>query len=212
MKLYVYVLKIDTGFAPNPFHDFCTLACCKPNIRRCSDIGDWVVGLSSAKRPDSNKLIYAMKIEEKLSFKEYWNGKRFQIKKCCTDSMLGKCGDNIYEPLSNGKWKQHPSWHTCLEFSDNECEKQKQIDLDGCCVLVSKKFVYFGRKAIPLPKRLAKFILPLGQNYKCNFDNKNVDEWDHFIEDFLKKQSGMLANPTIWDDSANENCIKAKNC
>ena len=34
MTLYSYTVAADTGFAPNPFHGFCTLACCKPGIRR----------------------------------------------------------------------------------------------------------------------------------------------------------------------------------
>ena len=29
-RLYSYVLRKDTGFAPNPYSGYCTLACCKP--------------------------------------------------------------------------------------------------------------------------------------------------------------------------------------
>jgi len=39
--LYSYIVKTDTGFAPNPFHGFCTLACCKPIMRR--KIRDYIV-------------------------------------------------------------------------------------------------------------------------------------------------------------------------
>lgn len=46
-KLYSYVLREDTGFAPNPYHGFCTLACCKPLIRRRAEIGDWVIATGS---------------------------------------------------------------------------------------------------------------------------------------------------------------------
>ena len=34
MVIYEYVMTDDTGFAPNPFYGICTLACCKPVIRR----------------------------------------------------------------------------------------------------------------------------------------------------------------------------------
>jgi len=34
MKVYSYIVAYDSGFAPNPFHGICTLACCKPTIRR----------------------------------------------------------------------------------------------------------------------------------------------------------------------------------
>lgn len=33
-KLYAYKMTHDTGFAPNPYFGVCTLACCKPRIRR----------------------------------------------------------------------------------------------------------------------------------------------------------------------------------
>src|SRR5262245_31415483 len=44
VRLYSYVVARDYGFAPNPFYGFCTLATCKPDIRRTADIGDWIVG------------------------------------------------------------------------------------------------------------------------------------------------------------------------
>ncbi len=44
MRIYAYILKVDSGFAPNPFHGWCTLACCKPAIRRKARPGDWIVG------------------------------------------------------------------------------------------------------------------------------------------------------------------------
>lgn len=47
MRLYVYVVTHDTGFAPNPFHGYCTLATCKPHIRGRAEAGDWVIGLGS---------------------------------------------------------------------------------------------------------------------------------------------------------------------
>ena len=34
MTLFSYVIEHDLGFAPNPFHGVCTLACCKPQIRK----------------------------------------------------------------------------------------------------------------------------------------------------------------------------------
>ena len=44
-KVYMYVVDRDFGFAPNPFHGFCTLATCKPRTRRVAKVGDWIVGM-----------------------------------------------------------------------------------------------------------------------------------------------------------------------
>jgi len=45
-KLYSYIMTSDSGFAPNPFHDICTLATCKPETRRLAKKGDWILGFS----------------------------------------------------------------------------------------------------------------------------------------------------------------------
>ncbi len=65
INLYSYVVAHDTGFAPNPFGNYCTLACCKPDIRKAANVGDWVVGTGSKKNDESDKIIYAMKVTEK---------------------------------------------------------------------------------------------------------------------------------------------------
>lgn len=48
MRLFSYVVRFDSGFAPNPFYGYCTLATCKPPIRRTALVGDWIIGTGSA--------------------------------------------------------------------------------------------------------------------------------------------------------------------
>ena len=40
-RIYSYVVRYDSGFAPNPFYGYCTLATCKPDIR---GRGGWRLG------------------------------------------------------------------------------------------------------------------------------------------------------------------------
>ena len=97
--LYSYVLRRDYGFAPNPFFGYCTLATCKPIIRRVAQVNDWVVGTGSAAKgsPVSGRLIYAMRVSEKLTFAQYWEDERFANKKpVMNGSLKQKYGDNIY--------------------------------------------------------------------------------------------------------------------
>ena len=97
VKLYSYIVTVDAGFAPNPFWGYCTLACCKPAIRRTATVGDWIVGLSS--KGKGHKIIYAMKVAEVIPFKEYYRDKRFAAKKpknFSTGKTKIECGDNIY--------------------------------------------------------------------------------------------------------------------
>ena len=103
-RLYAYIMTSDTGFAPNPFHGVCTLACCKPRIRKsiakyaisekekCSelqikDMNIWIVGLAGkylakdASKKNRQSIIYVMKISTIMKFSEYWNCKDKRIKK-----------------------------------------------------------------------------------------------------------------------------------
>jgi len=41
--LYSYTVRYDDGAAPNPFNGMCTLAICKPAIRRTAAPGDATV-------------------------------------------------------------------------------------------------------------------------------------------------------------------------
>ena len=74
MKLFTYCLRYDGGAAPNPYWGICTLAICKPAIRRTAEIGDWIVGLGSAHSPIgdiSDHVVYAMKVTGKMTMREY---------------------------------------------------------------------------------------------------------------------------------------------
>lgn len=62
-RLYSYTITHDTGFAPNPFWGWCTLATCKPQIRRTAQVGDWIAGLSP--KATGNRLVYAMQVSER---------------------------------------------------------------------------------------------------------------------------------------------------
>src|SRR5437016_3976950 len=72
-KVYIYVVDRDFGFAPNPFHGICTLATCKPGIRKMASVGDWVIGLGGGRLKARGRCIFAMRVSRKLTFNEYWS-------------------------------------------------------------------------------------------------------------------------------------------
>jgi hypothetical protein len=64
--LFTYVIARDFGFAPNPFHGVCTLATCKPGIRKSASVGDWILGIGGKKLGLMHrKCILLMKVSEK---------------------------------------------------------------------------------------------------------------------------------------------------
>jgi hypothetical protein len=143
MKIYSYVVDHDDGYAPNPYFGMCTLCRCKfskkaeetqgqrgrKNIVELAEKGDWVIGTGgeSGRSAGHGKLIYAMRVDEKLSREEYYKDSRFAEKK----------------PVKNGVYEKTQG--------DNECpitdfQKHEQF------ALISEHFWYFGKKAIDILK------------------------------------------------------------
>ncbi len=126
MRPYVYTMTTDNGFAPNPFHGFCTLATCKPQIRECAKTGDWVLGVGGVEINQSGKLIYAMRVEEAMSFDDYWADPRFQQKKPNPNGdEESRCGDNAYHHHpDSGDWIQEHCYHSL----DNGSPDSKHLE------------------------------------------------------------------------------------
>jgi Nucleotide modification associated domain 2 len=161
MKLFSYVMVSDSGFAPNPFDYYCTLACCKPVIRRTASVGDWIIGNGSKRTIGNDKLIYAMKITEKLDFDSYYHDERFKNRL-----------DNIYFK-NNDVWFQKENKHHDEEDMDH--------DLSGKYVLVSDHFYNFDKDAISIPERFWE-IIKIGPGHKCNFSEDLATEFIAWLE------------------------------
>ncbi|PKO83949.1 MAG: hypothetical protein CVU17_04980 [Betaproteobacteria bacterium HGW-Betaproteobacteria-11] len=156
MKLYSYVVARDFGFAPNPFFGFCTLATCKPKIRKHASAGDWVVGTGAKVAYGySGRLIYAMQVSEVLDFDTYWNDPRFiQRRPNLTGSLQVLYGDNIYHRVSK-RWVQADSHHSLESGRLNKDNLAWDTGVDR--LLVATKFVYWGRSAPTIPQKFRAF-------------------------------------------------------
>lgn len=147
--LYTYPITRDFGFAPNPFHGFCSLATCKPHIRKTARIGDWVMGIGGKPLGAAKgKCIFLMKVTEKIGFQDYWNDHRFSLKKPLRNgSRVQMLGDNIYHRGEDGNWIQEDSHHSHPDGSPNP-ENVKRDTGHGDHILISNYFLYFGSQAV----------------------------------------------------------------
>ncbi|WP_315797840.1 MULTISPECIES: hypothetical protein [unclassified Bradyrhizobium] len=156
MPLHTYIVRYDSGFAPNPFYGFCTLATCKPKIRKYATIGDWLLGTGSGEKKigRAGTLVYAMRITEALSFDEYDADARFLKKKPYrTGSRKQSCGDNIYfRETSPGPWKQRDSFHSLPDGRPNPKHIGRDTSVNR--VLISDHFIYFGGDGPSVPTGL----------------------------------------------------------
>jgi hypothetical protein len=195
MRLFSYIVTDDTGFSPNPFHGYCTLACCKPAIRRAAKEGDWVVGITP--KGDGNRIVYLMRVDESpKTYAEYWQDKRFTAKRPRNDDgVLAKCGDNIYEPRGSG-YRQLQSMHSNKE-SENAANKAH--DLRGEFVLISETFAYYGSKPRELPPELTALVP--GRGHRSRFSDEVKAAFLSFAQTVT---FGIHAAPRCWpnDDAS----------
>lgn len=193
MKLHSYVVRYDSGFAPNPFWGYCTLSTCKPVIRRKAEVGDWIVGISP--KVTGNKIIYSMQVEEILTYHEYFRDRRFtaKIPDYTKGRMVYERGDNIYKPLPNGDLQQLQSMHSS---GIKENPKNKARDLRGNHVLISRLFYYFGSLAIPLPGEFEE--LKVGKGHKNQFPSNVVARFVRFI---TRQKAGLNGPPSNWAET-----------
>ena len=166
-RAYVYVVDRDFGFAPNPFHGFCTLATCKPGIRARAAVGDWIVGMGGTRLKATGRCVFAMKVTRKVTFDEYWSGPQFFDKRPVRNgSRRMLVGDNIYHRDRSGKrWIQADSHHSNSDGSVNPANVQRDTKSDQ--VLISECFYYFGKRAPTVPSALlASLGYTNGRNYR----------------------------------------------
>lgn len=156
LRLFSYVVARDYGFAPNPFHGYCTLATCKPRIRNAASVGDWVLGTGSAEHQRAGHAVYAMRVDEILSFDAYFHDRRFARKRPdLTGSRKFAFGDNIYSRDTNGEWLQLDSHHSLADGTPNLRNVVNDTQTDK--VLVSAHFVYWGGEGPAIPNPLRSF-------------------------------------------------------
>ena len=174
-RLFTYTIPIDDGAAPNPFNGMCTLAICKPGIRRVAQKNDWVAGLGSKYAPSgdlSGRLVYAMRVEESISLRKYderaadeWPHRLPNVRSLDLSQRLGDC---IYD---YSKWppKQRQSVHG---------PENVETDLSGENALISTDFYYFGSRAISLPDEL----LPICHQTQGHRSDANAPYFKRFVE------------------------------
>lgn len=199
MTLYSYVVARDYGFAPNPFYNACTLATCKPLIRRYASIGDWIVGTGSKRKRLQDHLVFAMQVAETLSYDQYWADPRFRNKKpILTGSLKQAFGDNIYHRDTRTRgWIQENSHHS---FKDGRPNPRNIVhDTQTDRMLVGFDFVYWGQFGPLIPGRFrsSNFDVRVQRGYKCRFSNeKLVEVFIQWIRSIGK--SGYVGAPGEW--------------
>jgi hypothetical protein len=176
-RLFTYKVAVDRGSAPNPYFGVCTLALCKPRIRKHAMRGDIVIGCGCKSRTDPDeafRIVHVMQIDEVLPWPEY-------VERCRT-SLRGKIpdgssperyvGDCIYV-LEGGMLAR-----TLRCGSGHGAESYRRDVLEGRNVLLANRYWYFGggdRERVVLPGGLHA-LSPLGIGHRVDKNQPFIGE------------------------------------
>ncbi len=202
MKCYRYKMDHDYGFAPNPFWGIMTLATCKGCIRHSGNlkIGDWIIATGGCVLHEYiEHLIFAMKVEEIITFDEYWNNPDFQCKKpVFNGSVMQMYGDNVYHTNPQTKEViQERCAHT-VEGKNPKDTGQYGRDIRGKNVLISRNFYYFGANAPELPGEF-KHMASTVRNMECNHvDEETVQKFADWLQS--NYEVGIHGDPINWKE------------
>ncbi len=201
-ELYMYVVDRDFGFAPNPFHGYCTLATCKPGIRSTAQVNDWVIGVGGGRLKSTGKCVFAMKVTKKTDYNNYWSNPEFRDKRPVRNgSKKMLIGDNIYHFDDDQKsWLQAHSHHSMADGTTNQANLER--DTTSNKVLISRHFYYFGNTAPVIPSDLLDEI---GYENKVGHRKFPLNTAQKLI-DWIEKEYGeqrnlMLGDPFNFDKS-----------
>lgn len=196
-QLYTYIVAYDAGSAPNPYHGICTLAICKPVIRRTACPGDIIVGLA----PGGVRIVYAMVVDDSIPWDDYIAGCQKEpslhpkIPKNAQDS-----GDCIWTKHADGSYHTLPSWSG---HDDGDAERDIQ---SGQRVLLSRTFWYFGQgdqHNIELTGELVS--LKPGRPYRSTANRPFREAFRDFFNDTVRHKDlgcGVHGRPTLEPDVA----------
>ena len=201
MAYYSYLVEHDFGLAPNPFGKYCTLAVCKPKIRKSSNLrlDDWIIGTGSKALENTSRkklkhhLIYTMQVSEIILMEKYWSDPRFEYKKPIINGpLVSMYGDNFYHKDLSGKWIQEDSAHSSHDGKTNE--EHLKTDTSGKNVLIAELFYYFGDKAPLIPKSLQDIChTTLGEKKLSEEKGEQFVDWVR-----SNFNSGINGDPINW--------------
>lgn len=195
MKLYSYVITRDYGFAPNPYYGCCTLATCKPFIRRYAGVGDWVAAFGGAALTIHEKMVMLMRVDETITFDQYWKDRRFLSKRpSYNKGMIHMYGDNIYH-YENDSWIQSHSHHSMPNGDENSFNLKRDTQTDR--VLIAHEFYYFGCNAIAVPCEYSKYIAH-GAGFRKFIEDDNLHNFINYVVD--NYDIGIYGAPYSWSD------------
>ena len=167
MQIFSYILAFDTGVAPCIDNNIFTLGICKPTIRRCANIGDYIIAFYP--KCKNNTIAYICKITNIFNYKDYYINHNNRLD-CIYDENLNLIPN-----------KFHSNCNT-------------QTDLNGKNVLLSFDFIFFGNLNIKISNNY-KSMIPDRQGHLSKKNKIHHDTFPEYFENLKKiHKTGKIGN------------------
>lgn len=174
-RIWRYVLKTDTGFAPCIDDGILTLACCKPFIRRHAEKGDWIIGYFP-KNLGYGRVAWVGQVSEKLPLGMY--EKRHRRRRDAIYRLVHRdaSGAEVLKDLPN-------AYHVG--------PRSRLRDKRGLYALVCEPFCYWGGNDEEAPPEIVEMAYYfVGQSAK-NTTPQRVAA----LERWIKNRKGVHGTP-----------------
>ena len=140
-----------------------------------------------------------MRVSGILSTSDYWHDPRFEKKKPdLFHNWVAASGDNIYEPLARGHWRQLSSYHSHEDGSCREDHVERDTSVER--ILVSDDFVYFGGEGPQLPARFHNGgdlkVICSHRNYRRVVSEPVIEAFENWIRSL--GVGGFQGKPWDW--------------
>jgi len=197
MRLHSYIVEHDKGFAPNPFHGVCTLAACKPQIRKYAKVGEYIIGTGTKRRNLQGHLVYLMKVSKIIGFNDYWEDPQFARKKSVMNgSLCQRHGDNIYHrDVGANCWTQEDSFHS-QKGGVPDLENLRVDTGSTDRVLIADWFIYWGGDGPKIPVGFIEEFVQKGVGHRCIEDEPRIREF--VIWAASQGEEGTIGEPCEW--------------
>lgn len=178
-RLFTYKVAHDAGSAPNPYDCICTLALCKPAIRRVAQPGDLIVGLGCG--DDDARIVYAMVVAHSVSWPVYISACSYgepKLDDVEPRALRRRIPSSASDP-GDCIWRDGAKFVKAFDsLSLHGGPEDFQHDVtNGANVLIGRRFWYFGRgdsHVVRLPSGLRSIIPGRGHRSNSNKEFRNA--------------------------------------
>jgi hypothetical protein len=137
-----------------------------------------------------------MKIDEIISFDEYWSRPEFRAKRpYMTGTRKQRYGDNIYHTNpETGEYDQEDSFHSELGGGLSVGNRARDTGSTDR-VLLGRNFAYWGGAGPKVPEALADFVVA-GTGHKNHFAAERIAALEAWLATLSER--GYVAEPAHW--------------